>query len=93
MREAEACQELGVPETELVAGDAPVFQVLAAFFFLVGSFLTSYAAPPLVFALGLLAFGIAAFLWHRGAQAPNPSIERTCQGPLRAPCPAAHVER
>ena len=23
----------------------------------------------------------------------NPSIERTCQGPLRAPCPAAHVER
>ena len=24
---------------------------------------------------------------------PNPSIERTCQGPLRAPCPAAHVER
>ena len=27
------------------------------------------------------------------AQASNPSIERTCQGPLRAPCPAAHVER
>jgi hypothetical protein len=26
-------------------------------------------------------------------QAPNPSIERTCQGPLRAPWPAAHVER
>ena len=24
---------------------------------------------------------------------PNPSIERTCQGPLRAPCPAAHVKR
>ena len=24
---------------------------------------------------------------------PNPSIERTCQGPLRAPWPAAHVER
>ena len=27
------------------------------------------------------------------AQASNPSIERTCQGPLRAPCPAAHVGR
>ena len=27
------------------------------------------------------------------APMPNPSIERTCQGPLRAPCPAAHVER
>ena len=26
-------------------------------------------------------------------QSPNPSIERTCQGPLRAPCPAAHVKR
>jgi len=25
--------------------------------------------------------------------ASNHSIERTCQGPLRAPCPAAHVER
>ena len=25
--------------------------------------------------------------------APNHSIERTWQGPLRAPCPAAHVER
>ena len=24
---------------------------------------------------------------------PNPSIERTCQGPLRAPWPAAHVKR
>ena len=38
------------------------------------------------------------FLWsrHRGiirVVRPNPSIERTCQGPLRAPCPAAHVER
>ena len=27
------------------------------------------------------------------AQAPNPSIERTCQRPLRAIWPAAHVER
>jgi ribonuclease D len=28
-----------------------------------------------------------------GSPTPNPSIERTCQGPLHDPCPAAHVER
>ena len=28
-----------------------------------------------------------------GRVRPNPFIERTCQGPLRAPWPAAHVER
>ena len=26
-------------------------------------------------------------------QTPSPSIERTCQGPLCAPCAAAHVKR
>ena len=31
---------------------------------------------------------VAARRWHL-----TPPIERTCQGSLRAPCPAAHVER
>ena len=57
--------------------------------------------------LALLSLaGLAALPWLAYAHArdtaaeisalsltPNPSIERTCQGPLRAPCPAAHVKR
>ena len=73
--------------------EAAVFRVLAAGFFAVGWLLTAYAAPLLVFALGVLAMLAAALLWRLGAQASNPSIERTFQRPLRALWPAAHVER
>ena len=64
--------------------DAAVFRFLAAGFFAVGWLLSSYAAPPMVFALGTLATLVAALLRWLGAQASNPSIERPSQRPLRA---------
>ena len=73
--------------------DAEVIRFLAAGFFAVGWLLLSYAAPPMVFALGTLATLVAALLRWFGAQATNPSIERTFQRTLRALCAAAHVER
>ena len=39
------------------------------------------------------AMGLAVALVHISAPAPNPSIERTSQSPLRALCAAAHVKR
>jgi len=41
----------------------------------------------------LAATGTAIALVHANAPAPNPSIERTSQSPLRALCAAAHVKR
>ena len=57
--------------------DAAVFRMLAVGFLAVGWLLSSYAAPPVVFALGILATLVAALLWRLGGQASNPSIERT----------------
>jgi hypothetical protein len=58
-----------------------------------GLFLTSFAAPPLFFALGVVLLALGAWFWHRGSMASNPFIERTAQSPLRGLWSAAHVER
>ena len=73
--------------------EATVLRILAAGFLAVGLLLTTSAAPLAVFALGVLAVLAAALFWRLGAQASNPSIERTIQSLLRSLWPAAHVER
>ena len=79
--------------TSATTRDAAVFRVLGAGFLAVGWLLSSYAAPPFVFAFGILATLVAVLLWWLGAQASNPSIERTSSSTLGVLPAAAHVER
>jgi hypothetical protein len=57
-----------------------------------GRYMVRTRLCPVSFNRALLAMSCIELSAHLTPWS-NPSIERTCQGPLRAPCPAAHVKR